>query len=319
MVERSAEFFEASSPGLYSVQSPPRMRHWACILWSILGGFALYTRPCSAQSNAKNECVASYQQAQVSRQDGDLLKAEQELVSCAGAGCPDAMQADCSRWLEEVQTALPSVVFRALTPDGADIADARIELDAEPERAIDGRSISLNPGKHQVTVRAPHFVPVTLQVQFVEGQQLRQQALTLEPITDRRSASGSKAQTAAAGSSTAERRFTVVQWVGVSSAIAGGLGLTYFGLKARAGESDLDACSPKCSKGAVADVRGNYIAANVSWALGLVGLVVSAVHYHLIQGSSPALNAAPKQRRTRAAGTLRVELGPSFSGLSGSF
>ena len=317
MVARTANFFEAPAPGLHGAL--PRIRRWACVLGSILTSLALHTQPCRAESNTKNQCIASYQQAQVSRQDGDLLKAQQELVSCAGAGCPDAMQADCSRWLEEVQTALPSVVFRALTPSGTDIADARIEVDAQPERALDGRSITLNPGKHQVTVRAPHFAPVTLQVQFVEGQKLRQQALTLQPISDRPSASGSKAQTAATGSSTAKRRFTVVQWLGASSAIAGGLGLTYFGLKARAGESDLGACSPICSKGAVADVRGNYIAANVSLGLGLVGLAVGAVHYHFIQGSSPALNAAPKQRRTGAAGTLQVELGPSFSGLSGSF
>ena len=318
MVARTAEFFEAPTPGLYSVQSPPRMRRWACVLWSVLGGFALYAKPCSAQSNTKNECVASYQQAQISRQDGDLLKAQQELVSCAGAGCPDAMQADCSRWLEEVQTALPSVVFRAVTPSGADIADARMELDAQPARVLDGRSMTSNPGTHQVTVSAPHFAPVTLQVQFVEGQKLRQQVITLHPITASPSASGSMAQTAAAGSHTAERRFTVVQWVGAGSAVAGGLGLTYFGLKARAGDSDLGACSPTCSKEAVADVKRNYLAANVSLGLGLVGLAVAAVHY-VAQGSSPALTAAPKHGKPVAAGTLRLELGPSFSGISGSF
>jgi len=310
MVERTAEFFRVQSA---------RVRRWACVLWSVIGGFALHTQPCSAQSNTKTECVASYQHAQVSRQDGDLLKAQQALVSCAGAGCPDVMQADCSRWLEEVQAALPSVVFRVLTSSGADIADARIELDGQPERALDGRSITLNPGKHQVTVRAPHFAPVTLQVQIVEGQKLHQQALTLQPISDRPSASGSRAQTAAAGSSTAERRFTVVQWVGVSSAVAGVLGLTYFGLKARAGDSDLGACSPTCSTGAVADVKRDYLAANLSLGLGLVGLAVGAVHYHLIQGPSPPSNAVPKHRRTAAAATLRVELGPSFSGVSGSF
>src|SRR5687767_5438874 len=258
MVERTAKFFEAPTPGLHRVLSTLRKRRWACVLWSVLGGLALHTKPCSAQSNTKNECVASYQQAQVSRQDGDLLKAQQELVSCAGAGCPDAMQADCSRWLEEVQTALPSVVFRALTPNGDDIADARIELDAQPERALDGRSITLNPGKHQVTVRALGFATVTLQLQLVEGQKLRQQAITLHPISDSPSASGSRARAATAGSNTAERRFTVVQWVGASSAVAGGLGLTYFGLKARAGDSDLGACSPTCSKEAVADVKRNY-------------------------------------------------------------
>ena len=66
-------------------------------------------------------------------------------------------------------------------------------------------------------------------------------------------------------------------------------------------------------------MRVNYIAANLSLGLGLIGLAVGAVHYHFIQGSSPALNAAPKHRRTMAAGTLHVELGPSFSGVSGTF
>jgi len=244
--------------------------------------------------------------------------AQQELVSCAGAGCPDAMQADCSRWLEEVQTALPSVVFRALAPNGTDIADARVELDGQPERALDGRSITLNPGTHLVTIRAPRFAAVTLQVQFVEGQKLRQQAITLHPIAERSLGSASDERTPAADSNRAARRFTVVQWVGASSAVAGALGLTYFGLKARAGESDLGTCSPTCSKAAVADVKRNYLAANVSLGVGLIGLAVAAVHY-LVQGSSPALNAAPKNNRMMAGGTLQVQLGPSFGGLSGSF
>ena len=318
MVERSANLFEASTPRPFRPLKPPRRRPWARVLWSILGGFTLYVEPCNAQPSTKNECVGAYEQAQVSRQDGDLLTARQELLSCAGAGCPDAMQADCSRWLEEVQTALPSVVFRALSPGGTDIADARIEVDGQPERPLDGRSITLNPGKHQVTVRAPHFTAVTQEIQCVEGQKLRQEAWTLQPVAGRPAVSNGAVRTPAPGPKAAQRHFTAVQWAGAGSAVAGGLGLTYFGLKARAGESDLNACSPTCSKDAVADVKRNYLAANVSLGLGLVGLAVAAIHY-LAQGPSPALNAAPKHRSTIADGTLRMELGPNFGGLSGSF
>jgi hypothetical protein len=319
MIERTAIFFEARTREPRGVLGQLRKRPWACLPLTLMGAFAFEAKPCSAQSTTKNECVAAYQQAQVSRQDGDLLKAEQELVSCAGADCPDAMQADCSRWLDEVQTALPSVVFRALTPSGADIADARVELDGQPERALDGRGIALNPGKHQVVVRAPRFAPRTLQVQFVEGQKLRQQALTLYPVAGGAAFSDSTTRTPGHSANPAQRRLTVVQWVGASSAVAGGLGFTYFGLKARAGESDLDGCSPTCSTSAVADVKRNYLVANVSLGLGLTGLAVAAVQY-LAQGSSVALNTAPQLRAKKvAARTLHVELSPGFSGLSGSF
>src|SRR4051812_7384131 len=183
MIERMPKLSGARARGKRRVRRRSHGTRVARVFGIFIGGaFAVHANPCSAEPKAKNGCVAAYEQAQVSRQDGDLLEAQQELVSCAGANCPDAMQADCSRWLGEVQVALPSVVFRVLTPSGADITDARVELDNQPERPLDGRAIVLNPGQHQVTVRAPHFTPVTLQLQFVEGQKLRQEALTLRPI-----------------------------------------------------------------------------------------------------------------------------------------
>jgi hypothetical protein len=282
------------------------------------GAFAVHANPCSAEPKAKNGCVAAYEQAQVSRQDGDLLEAQQELVSCAGANCPDAMQADCSRWLGEVQVALPSVVFRVLTPSGADITDARVELDNQPERPLDGRAIVLNPGQHQVTVRAPHFTPVTLQLQFVEGQKLRQEALTLRPVVSSAAPPESPVHVPGPRSLPTQRHLTAVQWVGGGSAVVGVLGLTYFGLKARAGENDLDGCSPTCSRSAVADVKRNYLAANLSLSFGLVGLAVATLQY-LAQGSVSASNTAAKHGVAAAPGTLHLELSPCFSGLSGSF
>jgi len=317
MIERIAKLFGARTPRRREAFGQRREGAWPCVFSALIAAVAFHAKPCGAQSKGKEECVAAYEQAQVAKQEGDLLKAERQLVSCAGAGCPDAMQADCTRWLEEVHTALPSVVFRALTESGADIADARVELDGQPERILDGRAIAVNPGTHRVIVRAPHFAPVTFQAQFAEGQKLRQETLTLYPIAG--SAPRPESVSGEPGPrSASQRRLTVVQWVGAGSAVVGALGLTYFGLKARAGETELDGCSPICSTSAVAEVKRDYVAANISLGLGIVGLTVATLHY-LLQGSSTAVNSVPKHDPKAAAGALHVELSPSFAGLSGSF
>jgi hypothetical protein len=64
-----------------------------------------------------------------------------------------------------------------------------------------------------------------------------------------------------------------------SSAVSalGGVGFAYFGLTARRGERGLSACSPTCSADAVADVRRDYVLANAGLAVGITGLVGTAL------------------------------------------
>lgn len=100
-------------------------------------------------------CRTSYEGAQVSMMKSaegksDLLKAREDLRTCLRSNCKDWIVADCSRWLSEVESRIPTVVFSARDTAGRDITDARVttEAGAPIVEALDGRSVETNPGAY---------------------------------------------------------------------------------------------------------------------------------------------------------------------------
>lgn len=131
-------------------------------------------------------CRDSYEQAQVKMKpatDGrsELVRARELLRTCMRSGCKDWMVSDCSKWLNEVEARIPTVVFSARTTAGRDLTDTTVS-DAEGEgevlaSRIDGRAIEMEPGEHT-------FVFVT-----ADGERLEKRVLVRE---------GEKAQSIAA-------------------------------------------------------------------------------------------------------------------------
>src|SRR5258706_11586172 len=80
-------------------------------------------------ASTKEQCMAADTRAQELRQDGKLLDALAQLDVCASAACPALVRADCTERLDEVRRVLPSVVFEVKTASGADVVDARVEMD----------------------------------------------------------------------------------------------------------------------------------------------------------------------------------------------
>ena len=74
-------------------------------------GLTLVALPASAQNKA--ECVAAAQDAQDLREKNELQAAREKLLICAREACPKIVRVDCAKWLDEVQTSMPSIVVRA--------------------------------------------------------------------------------------------------------------------------------------------------------------------------------------------------------------
>jgi len=106
-------------------------------------------------------CKASYEGAQVSMKstDGkkDLLTAREQLRTCLRSDCKDWIVADCSRWLTDVESRIPTIVFAARDTAGHEITDARVmnESGAEVAATLDGRSIEMNPGRYVYVFARP--------------------------------------------------------------------------------------------------------------------------------------------------------------------
>lgn len=97
-------------------------------------------------------CLASHEQAQLSRLDGQLFKAEQYLLRCSSSECPSAVRSDCATWMGDLIAAFPSIVVRA-HGDHGDIEDAHLYIDGkEVDGGFDGKSLRVDPGIRVIRV-----------------------------------------------------------------------------------------------------------------------------------------------------------------------
>jgi len=106
----------------------------------------------TADEPTKAQCVDANSSAQDLRLSGKLREAKVKLAVCVAASCPAPVRRDCAQRLEEVDAALPSVVFEARDKAGNDVGDARVWLDGQllaPK--LDGSAIAVNPGEHRFT------------------------------------------------------------------------------------------------------------------------------------------------------------------------
>lgn len=119
---------------------------------AVIGGLVLTAVVTSASpARADNEaCLAAYTDNQRLRKSGKLIEARAALTTCVEEACPDLVRQDCTLWLDELEAALPTVVFAVRGPDG-DVVDAAIEVDGVPlEAALEGRPVPLDPGRRQL-------------------------------------------------------------------------------------------------------------------------------------------------------------------------
>jgi hypothetical protein len=114
-------------------------------------GFAvlLFTPPAHADGNA---CADAYSKAQELRSKRKLISARDALRVCSQTTCPAFIVKDCTTWLDEVQSSLPSVVPVATDGQGNDLPGVRVSMDGQVllENA-DGRSVEVDPGQHAFT------------------------------------------------------------------------------------------------------------------------------------------------------------------------
>lgn len=239
-----------------------------------LGGWAaslvfLTSLSAHADEVSAEACVASYEQAQVLRQEGALLSARVELLTCASASCITAIQKDCVAWLSEVESSLPTVVFEV---KGAELSviEAQVDGDDVSEDARAGRAVRVNPGRRTVTVKTPEGEERTAQVTVVEGQKNRVITLDFSPT---------EAGEPGLGGSADASEPSLLPWVFAGVGMVG-LGVAAFGwLSAEGRLSDVESsgCAPRCSASDRDSIESARLIGDVGLGVGLVSFGVAAV------------------------------------------
>lgn len=126
-------------------------------------------------------CLAASEKGQKLRSQGKLREARENFVVCGAEACPNLVRHDCSQWNSELAATLPTVVFGAKDRSGKDLFDVTVSMDGEVLiKKLDGKSVTVDPGKHTFKFEAPGLPPLTETDLVKEGEKARVINVTLD-------------------------------------------------------------------------------------------------------------------------------------------
>jgi len=224
----------------------------------------------AAQPDTKSECAAAYEASQEQRKAGALLAAREQLRICVRDACPSFVRNECTQWLEEVETSLPSVVLEARRGD-QDLDDVKVSIDGKPiADKLSGSAVALDPGAHVFRFEYAGEEPIERRVLVRVGEKNRRVAVSFAaPETETPPGTPGPVQ---ADSGKGLNKRTVSYVLGGVGAVALG-SFAFFALSGKSDENELgDRCSPNCPDSDVDAVRTKYLVADISLGIGVVAL-----------------------------------------------
>lgn len=210
---------------------------------------------------AATACAHAFEDTQRLNQGGKLLEARQQAIVCAQTSCPEVLRADCISWLAELEAALPTVVI--------DVQGARSPVqvlidDAPVAEATSGRSVTLNPGKHEFAARTARGRTVSAEVLVLQGKKNQIVALAFEP-TD----VGASAEQLPRRTDDGHARLRPLPLSLASVAAAALVTSAVFAVKGLTARAALDDCAP-CEESRKDHVRRDFLIADLSAALAII-------------------------------------------------
>ena len=239
----------------------------------LVGGASLCPIAVAEESTT---CADSYEKAQEEKTAGHLKAALVQLKSCIDPACPKFIRDDCVRWMDQTESALPTVVF-AVRRDGKDLTDVEVACDGEPLLgSLDGKAVPVDPGSHDFSFKVPGFAPMERQTLIREGE--RNRIIDVEFVIAHESVA-SATSTASADAGRPGERGMVSRYLPYGLAglgVLGGAGFALFGLEGNSQKGDLErTCSPYCQSSQVDSVKTKYLLADTFLAVGLVSAGVA--------------------------------------------
>ncbi|MBX3221177.1 MAG: hypothetical protein KF795_11705 [Labilithrix sp.] len=286
-------------------------------LAAVLTGLASAAAPTTAAASEPDKayCADTYRNAQIQRKSGALLRARESLLVCVSDRCPSMMQPDCTRWLTEVEAALPSIAFAAKGVDGKDVTAVHVTMDGQHlTETLDGKSISLDPGSHTLRFEHASEPPIEQTIMVREGEKARVVSVSWAK-TEKTTPGGEPAEPRS------ERRTPTSVWV------LGGVGVAAtatFGALALHGMSRRSAlekeCFGSCRQEQVDSIKTQLLVADVALGVGVVSLGVAAVLFLTSGGSSSTeRDRAEGARSAPRPGFVSFGVAPQPNGGAASF
>lgn len=268
----------------------------AATAWSVVS---------TSQAASKSECLEAFSEGQDAREKGQLMDAREAFLTCAQSSCPELVQADCSRFGDELDRLIPSVAFAARAASSVDLPDTMVFVDDElaASRLNDGKTYEFDPGEHEIRFVHGHR-EATLKVVLNEGEKAR-------PVVALFAAEGDASKPSNASFASRSIAPWVVAGLGATAMATGGV-LMVVGLHDVPSDCSLSSRQCEAAPGdptfnqahaAISNVNTGIMVAGVGAAVFAAGLV-----WALLPGPAPA-------KETIAHATLSPWMGPRSGGI----
>ena len=140
--------------------------------------------PAPARADvAKAQCIEANTKGQDLRRDGKLSAAREQLRACNDPACPPIVRVDCTKRLDELEGAQPTIIFDAKDGSGHDISAVGVTIDDHPfADKLDGTALPADPGTHVFVFTVPGQTPVRQTFILKEGEKERRERLVIGPL-----------------------------------------------------------------------------------------------------------------------------------------
>jgi hypothetical protein len=267
------------------VTARPRLLRALAPIALVLSGFLASS---AYADGTKQQCVDADQRGQDLRRDGKLSAAREALTRCAATACPGLVRDDCTKRLDELEKAQPTILFGALDAAGNDVSAVKVTMDGQPfADRLGGAPLPVDPGEHTFIFELPGQPPVQKKLIIREGEKGRAERVTFTappappaPATPASSPAAAPVSDGSGGGGPG-----VAKVLAVAAGVVGvaGLGVgSAFGLVAISKKNDAQsACPGVCanasdaSKWSDAESAGNI--STVAFIVGGVALAAGVV------------------------------------------
>jgi hypothetical protein len=273
---------------------------------SLICAGMLLVRAAHAAPPTKRECIGANEAAQDLRQSGRLREAREKLALCVSQSCPGPVREDCAQRLDEVNRAMPTLVFEVKDAAGNDVSAATVTMDGQPlADKLGGTSIPVDPGEHHFVFDDPDGISLKTETTVIvrEGDKDRHVKVVLGGGPG---PSPQDASTTAPGGRSAVPTASYVAFGVAGVGLIAGVGFTVAALVEK-GKCTQTGCEPGVSGPANSNtVQQDTVFAGVGYGALLVGAGLGAFFF---LSSRPAASQA----------TVAPALGPGWLGLEGRF
>jgi hypothetical protein len=255
-------------------------------------------REARADEVSKQQCVAASEKAQQLKNAGKLEAARGELQICGRAECPKLIQQDCTEWMKDILSILPTVVLAAKDRKGRDLIDVKVSVDGKvASETLDGKAVNVDPGVHVFRFEGKGAATHEEQVVIRQGEKNRILTVTLLSPEDEKPPPPPPPP-AKTGSSSPPIAAFIVGGAGLVALGVGG----YIILDANMDAGDLrETCAPTCKEEDVKSIEDRRVLGGITMGVGgalvVVGVILFFTHS---SGSSSASTKSAQSKPTLA-------------------